>query len=255
MFYRYTRSGLRVPVDLDGLYSGSCFIAGGSPSLLLENLSLLDQPGINVLAMNNTASVVPCNLWIGGDKPVCYSPRITTDPRITKFAVISRKDQQINEVAWKHYPNMYFFGTHEKFTVGNLLKPDRDFVWWKNTFYMALQLAWRLGFRTVYLTGCQFKMDKDKHYSYDTVLTDKQIAWNNRTYERAADNMKYLKAHFDKVGFKVISATPDSRLNEWYPTIDFRDAVQEALMGFPREWEIGKCPHSSELGEKDNTAL
>ena len=90
MFFRYDK-GCRIPVDLDNSFSGSCFISGGAPSLLKENLKLLDQPGVMVLSMNNTAAKVPTDFWLGLDKPSCYSSRILLNPKIMKFTMISRR--------------------------------------------------------------------------------------------------------------------------------------------------------------------
>ena len=253
MFYRYTKAGLRVPMDLDNIFSGSCFIAGGSPVLLEENLSILDQPGISVVAINNTSAIVPATVAVFGDKPLCYSDRILRDPKIMKFGVISRRDYEVAGKPWKHQPNTFFFGTSDDFTVGDLLKPDRDLAWWKNTFFMALQLACRLGFNKAYLIGCQFKIGGTRHYAYDMSLDQNQLDWNTKTYNRAVDNMKFLKPHFDKVGFEVISSTPDSPLNEIYPFVPMRDAVQEILKDYPREYNTAACLHSSSLGENNPT--
>jgi hypothetical protein len=255
VFYRYNKGNLRIPVDLDGSYSGSCFIAGGSPVLLQENLSLLDQPGISVLSMNNTASVVPSTMAVFGDKPVCYSSRILKDPKLLKFAIISRKELDVEGTPWMYCPNTYFMGTSENFTVGDLLKPHRDFVWWKNTFYIAIQIAYRLGFRKVYLIGCSFKINIETPYAYGMTLDQKQVNYNNRTYNAALSNMKFLRETFKTAGLEIISATPDSLLNEFYPVVDFRDAVQESLIGFPKDYNIDKCLHSSVLNEKNNTTL
>jgi len=248
MFYKFLKSGTRVPMDFDNIYEGqSCFIAGGSPVLLKENLNLLKRPGITVMSMNNTPSVVPTSIWIGGDKPQCYSPRILLDPKIMKFGMISdsRRAYEINGVKWQDCPNTYFFGISKNFTVSTLLKPHRDVVWWKNTFFMALQLAYRLGFRTVYLIGCQFKIERNRQYSYDMKLTEDQIKWNEKLYASTIANMKHLKPHFNDFGFNVISCTPESPLNEIYPTMSFNEAVDKSLESFPMEYDTDKCVHSS----------
>lgn len=250
MYYRYNGDA-RIPCDLDGAYSGqSVFIAGGAPSLAEEpNLRRLAEPGINVMALNNTAATLEnaVNFWLGGDKSPCYSERILKDPRILKFAVISRKDIAVNGTVWKHLPSTFFFGTSDKFTEQNFLMPHRDFVWWKNTFYIALQIVHRLGFRKVYLVGCSFRMGKDKQYSYDVKLTGPEQEWNERVYSKTVAKMKALKPAFDRDGFEVISATPDSLLNDIYPTMTFDEAIEEALEGFPKEYELEKCVHSSAL--------
>jgi len=234
-----------MPADLDNLYSGSCFIAGGNPCLLNKDLSILRQSGIMVMSINNTASVVPSDIWIGGDKSGCYSNKILRDPKIMKFAVISRKDCLVDSVEWKYLPNTYFFGTTNKFNTKNFLSSNRDLAWWKNTFFMAIQLAYRLGFRRVYLIGCKFGIDKDKQYSYSTGLTTGQITSNQRLYNQAIEKMKELKPHFEQSGFEVISSTQDSPLNEIYQFVPFNDAVKSVLRDFPDDYDTDKCVHSS----------
>jgi len=258
MYYRYTKAGTRIPVDLDDTHSGkTLFLAGGAPSLAEEELlSSLGQPGISTMAMNNTASVVPgADFWVGCDKPGCYSSKILLDPKLTKFAIIAKKNftfrpDQYHEYKLRDCPNMYFIGTHDRFTANTLLKRDRDFVWWKNTFWVALQIAYRLGFRKVYLIGCSFKIREDKHYSYDFTLDDYQKNYNRRLYEQTITLMNLAKQHFDEKGFQVISATPDSALNETYPVVSLGEAIEDALKDFPRDYAIGSCKHSSEYTKK-----
>ena len=255
MFFRYDK-GVRIPVDLDNMFSGSCFIAGGHPSLLKENLELLKQPGIPVISINNTASKIPTNIWIGMDKPMCYSSRILLDPKIMKFSVVSRRDLLVptNNIKigtkMKDLQNMYFFGTNENFNIHNFLNSQRDFVWWKNTFYDVIQLAYRLGFRRVYLIGCGFKISKEQQYSYKTNLDNHQINYNQRTYNNFVEKMKLLKPHFKQKGFEIISCTPDSALNDFYPFMKFEDAVKEILKDFPKEYNTEKCLHSSEMASE-----
>ena len=250
MFFRYDK-GCRIPVDLDGMFSGSCFIAGGHPSLLKENLELLKQPGIPVISMNNTASTVPTDIWIGMDKPKCYSERILLDPKIMKFTIVSRRDLIVGNKKMIELPNMYFFGANEKyFNVSNFLNQNRDFVWWKNTMYNSLQLAYRLGFRKVYLIGCAFKISQETQYSYKTKLDNHQINYNQRTYNNFVEKMKLLKTHFKEKGFEIVSCTPNSALNGIYPFVPFEDAVKEILKDFPKEYNTSKCFHSSEMASE-----
>lgn len=250
MFFRFDK-GARIPVDLDGMFSGSCFIAGGAPSLLRENLELLEQPGLTVISMNNTASKIPTDVMVCADKPKCYSDRILRDPKLMKFAMISRKDLMVGDKKMMDLPNMYFFGANEKyFNVHNFLNYQRDFVWWKNTMYNVIQLAYRLGFRKVYLIGCAFKISKEEQYSYKTKLTNHQINYNARTYNNFVGKMKLLKKHFKEKGFEIISCTPNSSLNEFYPSMSFEDAVKDILKDFPKEYRTDKCLHSSEMASE-----
>jgi len=256
MYYRYTDAGARIPVDLDNTQKGTLFLAGGAPSLMNENISKLAEPGVSVLAMNNTASVIPgVDYWVGCDKPACYSPRILLDPKLTKFAIIAKRDftfrpDQYREYKLRDCPNIFFLGTHEKFTANTLLKKDRDFVWWKNTFWVALQIAYRLGYRKVYLIGCSFNVGKEKNYSYDFKLDDYQQNYNQRLYDQTVTLLELARQHFDESGFEVISATPDSKLNDIYPAVSFDEAIADAQKGFPQDYDIKACKHSSEFKQE-----
>lgn len=252
MFFRFDK-GCRIPIDLDNSFSGSCFIAGGAPSLLMENLDLLKQPGVVVVSMNNTAARIPTDIWVCADKPKCYSGRILRDPKLMKFAMISRKDLMVGDKKMMELPNMFFYGSNDKFNVHNLLNDHRDFAWWKNVFPIALQIAYRLGFRKVYLIGCGFKISKDAQYSYATNLTDHQVNYNTRTYNNFVEKMKLLKPHFKEKNFEVISCTPDSLLNGVYPTMSFENAVEEMLKDFPKKYNTAQCFHSSEMSKNNTT--
>ena len=261
MYYKYSPAGARIPVDLDNMYTGkTLFLCGGAPSLKEEKqLHMLAEPGISVMAMNNTSSILPSvDFWVGCDKPGCYSPRILLDPKPMKFAIIAKREMTFMSDPFHEYklrdcPNMYFFGTHEKWTATTLLKKDRDFVWWKNTFWVAMQLAHRLGFRKVYLAGCSFNIG-NKHYSYDFKLDDFQKNYNQRLYDQTITLMNIAKQHFDEQGFEVISATPDSKLNDTYPHVSFDEAIEDALKDFPSDYELNKCKHSSEYLPKKQEA-
>lgn len=254
MFYRYTKAACRIPVDLDGTYDGeTLFLLGGSPSLRNMPLDLLRKPGIVTLGMNN----VPCfferpNLWVCADKPLCFSPHIFTSPEITKFTMISRRGLEVPDTGGRRImdcPNVYFFGASENFTYQNFLDPARDLVWWRSVFPMALQLAWRLGFRRVYLVGCGFHMNKasGQQYAWSTKLTDDQAQYSHNTYSRDVDRLRNLLPTFSRKGFELLSCTPRSRANEFLTYVPLPEAVQEALRGKPVPADTSTLIHSSEL--------
>ena len=246
MFYRYTKNNLRLPIDLDDLFQDeACFIAGGAPSLG-EFADLLEHPRPHILAINNAATVVPATMWVGGDKPDCYSRSILCDPTLLKFTLISRRDYDVEGFPWRRRPNTFFFGTQDGFNPRNFLERNRDLCWWKNTFFIALQLAYRLGFRTVYLVGCGFVMENDAQYAWETKLDGEEVKWNQRLYENSVNRLEELKPTFDKKGFKVISCTPESRANG---VLEYRDPL-EVLAEFKAkipEAETLSLPHSSKV--------
>ncbi len=248
MFYRFTKNDIRLAIDLDDLFPGEeCVIAGGAPSLRdFAEMSLWTR--MPVLAINNAASVIRPTMWVGGDKPACYDPSILINPTIMKFAIISRRRETVLGRPWQEWPNTFFFGTKEGFNATNLLNRDRDLAWWKNTFFIALQLSYRLGFRTVYLAGCKFQIDKGAQYAWDTDLDEGELKQNKRLYSDTVGHLDDLLPHFDERGFRVVSVTPDSLANDILPYEDGERVLARFEAAFPRT-DTRMLPHSSKLAQ------
>jgi len=246
MFYRFVKSGVRLPLDLDDMYQDeACFIAGGAP-VLEDFAKLLHGRRPPILAINNAATTVPATFWVGGDKPDCIDRSILCDPTLLKFGVISRRDYAVEGRPWKLWPGTLFFGTKDGFNQRNFLDRHRDMCWWKNTFFLALQLAYRLGFRTVYLVGCGFKMEKESQYAWKTALTDEEVAWNQRLYNNSLIRLKELKPLFEKKGLRVVSSTPGSLANDILEYVEPRDALREFELPEPNTVVL---PHSSKVSK------
>lgn len=254
MFYRFTRTDVRLPIDLDSLYEGeSVFIVGGSPEAQVfgQHVEAVRDNALpmHVMAINNAGTVVRPTIWVGGDKPACYSESILVNPTIMKFGIISRRKELVSGRRWCQWPNTYFFGTTDKFSYHNFLHRHRDLVWWKNTFFIALQLAYRLGFRTAYLVGCGFKMDPKKQYAWETELDEEEVKWNQRLYNTSVQQLKALQPHFLKQGFKVYSSTEQSEANGVLEYKPWWEVIKEHMDEFP-EHETVSRPHSSKVSEE-----
>jgi len=256
MFYRFTQAGGRIPVDLEGLYQNeTLFLLGGSPKLKDMPLDLLRQPGVVTLGMNNVPCVFKPNLWICADKPQCFSPHIYLSPEIMKFNMISRRELVIpgTELKIRPAPSMFFFGAQAShFTFANFLDPHRDLVWWRSVFPMALQLAYRLGFRRVFLVGCGFAMPKQpgNQYAWNTNLTEDQAQYSQNTYNRDIQRLGSLKPTFRRAGFQVVSSTPDSNAHGILDYVPLEQAVAAALGNKPGVADTTTLWHSSEFKEK-----
>jgi hypothetical protein len=251
MFYRFSKAGARIAVDLDGLFAGSTlFLLGGSPTLKEQPLELLRQRGIVTMAMNNVPLTFPKpDLWVCADKPPCFDQRIYADPSVMKFTIITRRREKVGTTGKmvREFPNMHFFGITEKFTLQTFLQPHRDLVWWKSVFPIALQLAHRLGFRTVYLVGCGFTMSAGRQYAWKTDLNGYQQNYSQRTYNADVTRLQQLKSVFDDNGFRVISATPDSAANDILGYVSLEEAVTSALASMPLPSDT--LVHSSALSK------
>ena len=252
MFYTYTQSGTRKAIDLDGLYEGqSLFLLGGSPTLAEMDLSVLRRRGVVTMGMNNVPCVFTPHLWVCLDKPPCFSPHIYESPEIIKFTMISRRFEAVPTLDRQVYqcPSMFFFGTKEGFDAKNFLDVDRDICWWRSVFPAALQLAWRLGFRRVFLVGCGFHMPRQegKQYAWKTTLSGDQVDYSQRTYSLDVDRLRLLKPTFELHGFQVVSCTSGSMAHGVIDYLPIEDAVSRVIGTKPPMADTTTLLHSSAL--------
>jgi len=238
MFFRYAGQR-RKAIDLDDIFSGSCFLMGGAPSLS-ESRTKFSGRQVVKMAMNNSAVIIRPDLWVGADVPSNYSPSVILDSAPMKFTYISRRDDLIDGKPWKDIPNTYFVGSGQVKECSFFLR-GRDFVWYKNVFTLALQILHRLGFNKVYAIGCGFKISKESQYSYDTKLSDEQIKYNQRTYNSVMTQLKEV-LHNKPDEFELISCTPDSRLNDLVKYMSVDDAISEAISHIPKHNTVD-CKH------------
>lgn len=261
MFYRFTKDGCRQTVDLKDLYPNEdLFLIGSHPSLKQENLDLFQQPGIVTMAMNNAATVVRPNIWLGADCVTkCYSKSIMRDPAIMKFARLTYVDDILfgdktdNPVRLRHMPNMYFYGLSSNYNHTNFLNESNGngLVWWKNVFTMAIQLAYQLGFRRIFCVGTAFSVSQSQQYAYEIgeSLNDYKIKYNQRTYDDAVKRLTKCLPHMQQCGLSIVSCTPFSKLNDHIPFQKFQSAIAEVTAKQPAP-DLSGVMHSSELSKK-----
>jgi len=252
MFYRFTPDGRQKYIDLKDMQRGAVFICGGHPSLNDEPLELLNQPGIVTMAMNNTATIIRPNIWVCADKPPCYSTSIIKDPGIMKFARLLYAGEKFSDgelmANWNSVPNMFFYGVSPHFTHKTILNDTGALVWWKNVFMIAIQLAYRLGFRKIYLCGTAFNIDPKKQYAFDFKLNDYQQDYNQRTYDNAVQQFVKCLPTFKEHGLEVVSCTPISALNEHIEFMPLTEAIDAELKDYPAH-DLTGIKHSSEFKE------
>ena len=239
MFFRFIGER-RKAIDLDDIFSGSCFLLGGAPSLKEVKDLLVNQP-IVLAAMNNTATVVRPDVWVGLDVPANYSPSVLMDPAPMKFTYITRKDDLIEGNPWRSIPNTYFMSSTKQPNAAFFFK-DRDFCWGKNVFIIALQLLYRLGFRTVYTVGCEFNINKEYQYCYETKLNEAQVDWTSKTYDSALRGVREILPMAADFGFKLVSCTKNSKLNTLVEYEDFHEVLGRLRAQVPNPNTICRHP-------------
>ena len=239
MYFRY-KGNRRTAVDLDDLYSGPCFLLGGSPQLNDVKDQFVNKPIVKMV-MNNTATIVRPDIWVAADIAENYSTSVIIDPAPMKFTYITRRDCAVGDKTWKDMPNTYFMSS-KKIKPPEFFLRGRDHTWDKNVFTLSVQLAYKLGFRELYLVGCSFKIAKDSQYCYERELNKDQIRYNQRTYNMAVNQVKELLPYAEKFGLKIISCTPDSAINDHVEYCDLSQAIKKVVSAIPPH-STAHCKH------------
>ena len=254
------RDGLRLytadfdSVSLAGFYRGrSAFLILSGPSLTQGGLDLtqLNRRGIVTMAVNNAWSVHRPTLWTCVDDPGRFIDTGWKDPGILKFVPTCHWDRRLriqnadgtmrnSAFRVRQMPGVLFFRRadhfdHERFLTGDSIPwgndakhPDSLGITGKRSVMLvALRLLHYLGFGTVYLLGCDFKMSPDRKYAFDEHRAPNAIRHNNVLYDSLARRFEALRPHFEKHRYRVINCSPGSELQA-FDRMDFDAAIKAA---------------------------
>ncbi len=253
----FTRDGHNI--YLGDMYRGhTAFLVCGGPSLTSHDLSQLQRRGIVSLALNNAAIVHRPQLWCSVDDPGNFCDAIWYDPGILKFVPLCHmekrfmvRDQHEQLVPSKHavgdMPGVFGYRRNESFVAEQWLYED-TFNWGnhgnrtdaygirgsRSVMYIALRLLFYLGFRRVYLLGCDFRMEQGKqNYAFAQDRSSSSIRGNNDSYRVLNKRLEVLQPYFEKESFEIYNCTPDSGLTV-FPHASFEEAVEYATSIIPK---------------------
>jgi hypothetical protein len=99
--------------------------------------------------------------------------------------------------------------------------------------FQAVRLCYYLGFRQVYLLGCDFTMAEGYRYSFQESRSAGAVAGNNNAYHQMQTLWAALRPHFDKAGYRVLNVNPNSGLTV-FDHIKFEDAIDWACECVPK---------------------
>ena len=237
----------RASVSIEGLYKGcSIFMICNGPSFAGLDHSLLNNAGIMTFGINNGAKTFRPNFWTLVDDPVRFLKSIWLDPKITKFVPQSHMPKHIfDNEKWQpmditvgECPNVIGYMRNEKFKAERWLT-ETSCNWGshssegggRSVMLPAIKLCYLLGFRTIYLLGCDMKMTEEYTYHFDEQRSKGAVKGNNSTYDRLKNEyFPSLKPEFDKAGLNVFNCYKDSGLKV-FPYMSYEDAIKEATRG------------------------
>jgi len=170
MFYRRATDGTRLQVPLENLYAGpvstACWIIGGGPSLSQLPVERIVETAAPRFTINLAGSgLLRPQFWTSYDPTARFHRSIYLDPGVTKFVHEGRAMDLVPETTFKvcDCPSLYFIdrepgrGFQEFPGTGTTAITD-----WQDSLIQAIEIAFRLGFRELYLVGCEMWISPSK---------------------------------------------------------------------------------------------
>ena len=295
MFFRLHTDGTRTPAALEHVFAGptrtACWIIGGGPSLAELPCAEIAQSPVPKFCVNlaGTGLLRP-NFWTSYDPSARFHRSIYLDASVLKFVHARRAMDLVPETTFKvcECPATFFFERDPQRGFGDFLGSRVEsqglrehsrlstldsrpsIIDWNDSLVQAIDIAYRLGFRVLYLAGCEmFVRPPAEHVE---LAAAKGVTYTPREtlaafYERCEkvglarselersglpvqyhfDERKPLAAtintdlHYFRVsqylrlvrrslalaGVDLVSVTPQSRLNDYFPYRPAEDVLRE----------------------------
>lgn len=98
----------------------------------------------------------------------------------------------------------------------------------------AIRLLFYLGIRTVYLLGCDFRMQVgEANYAFPQDRSRSSVNGNDKSFEALNNRSQHLLRSFEKEDFAVFNCTPNSGLTA-FSQLRYEDALEQAIRPFPK---------------------
>lgn len=169
MFYRLATDGTETPMPLLNAYSGpartGCWLIGGGPalaSLPTERIAASALPKFSINLAGH--GLLRPTFWTAYDPTGRFQRSTYLDPSITKFISRSRAMDVVPGTTGKvcDSPNTVFFDRVPSVGFHDFLSPSAPAATpvrpgitdWQDSLIQAIHIAYVLGFRTLYLAGC-----------------------------------------------------------------------------------------------------
>ena len=254
----FSREGGKLE-HLHNLYKNAhIFLICSGPSLANLDLSKLYQRGIITAGMNNVSAVVQTNIWFSVDDPKGFCDIIWRDPSILKFVPMENnnkhitgrtEDGKLKKVKETTYqmPNCIFYKRNKHFNPEMFLKEEtvnwgneKDIVdkWGgkggRSVMFAAFKILHHLGFKRIYLLGCDFKMKEEQPYAFPQKKDAGACSMNNKAYDIFNKRFAALNDLFLNNGLKVFNCNPDSKCTA-FKHLSYDEAIANALQTIPQD--------------------
>lgn len=256
------------PLEMNDAYLGAaCFITLTGPSIKEHDLSLLKQRGLFTIGVNNSPALVKPDFWTYVDRSYRFHDAIWRDPTITKCIPVQHLEKwqlkrwdegEGKPVPWakpngdavkprdcpgviSHRRNAYFCDrnwlSEPSLNWGNSEKSHKANGWPHklDTMFLAINSAYALGFRRVFLLGCDFTMRPTEPYGIDEGKEAGAVTACNLGYHKMDLMFQALqKSLFTTAGFHVYNCAEVSGLTA-FPFCPYDEALDAATEGMPSD--------------------
>lgn len=258
--------------DLFNLYEGqTCFLVLSGPSLnsILDKKlifrdkevtgkDILSMPGVVTMGVNNSPKTFRPNLWVMGDDVKSFIRSIWLDPKIMKFCPFPKlKHTLFDSDKWEEMntkvidcPNTWFFERNEDFKINTFLE-EKTLNWGqfgdckkgncidelgikgnRSVMLFAIRILHTLGFKKVYLLGCDFKMSENYTYHFQQERASGSVSNNNKIYDALNTRFNALRNKFIETGFEIYNCNQESNLGS-FEYKNFESSIIEVVSSFP----------------------
>ena len=166
LFRRVHADHTEAAVELEGQFAGpdfaACWLLGGGPSLGTMPMADIAASPIPKLAINLAgAGLIRPNFWTSYDPSARFHRSVYLDPGIMKFVHRRRAMDLVPETTYKvcECPNLYFFERDGDRGFADFVSlENKGIVDWADSMVQAIDILFRLGFRRIYLAGCEMRV-------------------------------------------------------------------------------------------------
>jgi len=162
MFYQLTTDHRARQVDLHNFcgapFRSPCWIIGGGPSLTQLPLSTIANSPAPKFMINLAGSGhLRPNFWTSYDPTARFHRSIYCDPSVVKFVHRCRATDIVPETTYKvaECPSVFFFDRQKDIGYADFLSSRTNITDWQDSLVQAIDIAYRLGFRDIYLAGTE----------------------------------------------------------------------------------------------------
>jgi hypothetical protein len=309
MFFRLHTDGRVQVVDLAETFSGptrtACWVIGGGPSLAdLPTDAIAASPAPKFAVNLAGHGLLRPTFWTSYDPTARFQRSLYLDASILKFVHRCRAMDLVPGTTFKvcETPATYFFerdpdrGYHDFLAPGRAATPSVELPHshqtrlsseetrctitdWQDSLVQAIDLAYRLGFRTLLLAGCDMfvppspeqialaqtvgvtyrpreplrdfcdrcrqaglsadeleRLPTGRQYHFEEHKPLAAAIQTDLHYFRVAQYLRLARRSMALAGLELISVTPLSRLNDYFPYRPVANVLAEiaATVGDPR---------------------